>query len=100
MNKTDIVKMVARRAGVSEDTALRVIDGVTSVIELSVACGEEVWLRGFGRFKPQDIPAQRRPVPVERGTRKTVVIDIPARRTLAFVPAQSLKERIRDRVGE
>lgn len=50
MKKTEFVKEVAQRAGVSVSEATKVVDSAIAVITESVKNGEAVGITGFGTF--------------------------------------------------
>lgn len=52
MNKTDLVKSVALRAGCAEVTARQMVDILLEVVQEELSNGNEIVLRGFGTFKP------------------------------------------------
>ena len=51
LTKADIVKAVAREAGVPQEVALNVCNTLMSAISTSLEHGESVVLRGFGTFR-------------------------------------------------
>jgi DNA-binding protein HU-beta len=89
VNKTDIVKAVANETGKSEASIERVLDSLVNVIVVSVSAGESVTLRGFGKFEAR----QRRPL-VRKNPRTGEQHNIPERRSVAFVPAKYLRQRL------
>lgn len=70
-----------------------VIDAVVvdtlEVVGLTLAAGEEVNLRGFGRFDPRD----RKPV-TRLNPATGEPIQVPAKRSVGFVPSPVLKNRL------
>jgi len=51
MNKTEFVRAVAEKAGVTKKEAAKVVDAVLAVIEETLKKGEEIRFVGFGSFK-------------------------------------------------
>lgn len=50
MNKAELIRSVATASGVSYEVALKMIDAFQSAIESSLIHGDEVSIRGFGKF--------------------------------------------------
>lgn len=120
MNKTDLVVAVTNRgsiakvladhgvdlvtgAGSEVETIIRgdaterlakeIVDAVVSdtidTIALMLAAGEQVNIRRFGRFDPRD----RKPV-TRLNPATGEPIHVPAKRSVGFVPSQTLKDRL------
>ena len=51
MQKTDFIKAVAERTGVSQKETKQVVDAALDVITESLKKGEKVTLTGFGTFE-------------------------------------------------
>lgn len=94
MNRTDIIKMVANRESVPQTRVAQVVDALMDVIELTVSMGEEVQIKGFGRFYLQQRRPRSQPVPVQRGVKTTRVVEIAERNTIAFAPSRALRARL------
>lgn len=89
MNRTDIVRAVANKAGVPVYVVDKVTTELLEVIGLCLAAGEEVNLRQFGKFEPRDRRA------VTRKNPKTGEdIHVPAKTGVGFVPSPVLKARL------
>lgn len=89
MNRTDVVKAVANREHVSAAEAERILNAALDIIGLSLACGEEVNIRGFGKFEPR-----HRNAVVRRNPRTGVEHKVPEKRSVGFVPSPNLKDRL------
>ena len=89
MNKGEIVKAVARRKGITISTAHDVVEDFFDVAKTSLAVGEEVTVRGFGRFELRDRP----PVTL-KNPRTGDPILVPPRQTVVFLPSMTLKARL------
>ena len=50
MNKQDLIEIVAKEAGVSKNTASKVINSYHKSIQMAMAQGDKVSLPGFGTF--------------------------------------------------
>jgi nucleoid DNA-binding protein len=89
VNKSDLVRMAAKRTSVTVPVADDVISAFLDLLALTLSTEEEVSIRGFGKFEPRIRP----PVTLKRPTDGTP-IPVEARRTAVFLPAVSLKERL------
>lgn len=89
MNKSDLVKMAARKSSVTIPVADDVISAFLELVILNLSTETGVSIRGFGRFEPRTRP----PVKLKRPT-DGEPIDVEARRTAVFLPSTSLKERL------
>ena len=58
MTKADLVKSIAKKAGLTNAQATAALDATTEVIVETLNSGEEVTLKGFGVFKVQHRPAR------------------------------------------
>ena len=86
MQKTDFVKSVAERAGVSQKEAKLVVDAALDIITETLKAGEKVTLTGFGSFTPR-----RRNARTGRNPRTGAALEIPAHTTVLFRPGKQLK---------
>lgn len=89
MNKTDLVKAVANDTGRSEALVEQVMDSLLKVITVGLSAGEPVTLRRFGRFEERI----RKPV-MRRNPRTGEEHKVPKRRTVAFIPGETLRARL------
>lgn len=89
MRRSDLVRAAARKSKVKIEVAQDVIDAFFDAVTLSLMVDEEVKLRGFGKFETRERKATKIYSPRGDGE-----IDVPARRTVAFLPATPLKERL------
>ena len=58
MNKTDLVKVVAEKAEVSQAQAKVAVEAVVAAVKDALAKGEAVQLVGFGTFAVVEKPAR------------------------------------------
>lgn len=58
-------------------------------VAASVACGEPVSIRKFGKFEPR-----RRSEVTRRNPKTGIEIHVPSKNSVAFLPAPALKERL------
>lgn len=92
MNRTDLIHAVANKDGLEADFVGRVIDSALEVIRLSLSVGEEVSLRGFGRFELKDMSPT-----VRRAPKSGQLVQVPARTSVRFIPAQGWRGYLNDR---
>lgn len=90
MQKTDFIKAVAERTGVSQKETKIVIDAALDVIAETLAKGEKVTLTGFGTFEVRDRQAREGVNPQTREK-----IHIPATKTPGFSASSTLKESVK-----
>ena len=85
MNKDDIVKAVAVKAGVTQMTSKTVINSIVSCIIDALLADDKVFLRGFGTFtmKERDARIGRNPATGES-------IDITSSKTIKFKMTKGL----------
>jgi DNA-binding protein HU-beta len=95
MNKTELISEVARRTGLSQAAARRVVEALFStapregIIAGAVAGGDRVTITGFGTFE-----RRRRQKRTGRNPKTGDEIQIPAGHYPAFSAGKSLKDRI------
>lgn len=90
MQKTDFVKSVAERAGVSQKEAKRVVDAALDIITDTLKQGEKVTLTGFGTF---EVRQRQEREGVNPQTRQK--IKIAATKTPGFSASSTLKEAVK-----
>src|SRR5262245_835661 len=59
LHKTELIKQMARQAGVSQAVARRSLNAALATIEESLAAGERIILPGFGTFYTRRWPGGR-----------------------------------------
>jgi DNA-binding protein HU-beta len=90
MQKTDFVKSVAERAGVSQKEAKQVVDSALDIITETLKQGEKVTLTGFGTF---EVRQRQEREGVNPQTRQK--IKIAATKTPGFSASSTLKEAVK-----
>ena len=92
MNRTDVVKSVANRTGVSMAVVEQVLRGFIDVTKLSLTAEEEVSLRGFGRFvlRTKKAREQVNPATGER-------MQVPEVKVVVFLPSKIFKRKLNGR---
>lgn len=89
MNRSELVRLVARQTRVELNVVEEVVDNLLELVALTLAVDEEIALRGFGKFRP----AKRGPT-VLKNPKSGEPIEVGPRRTATFVPSTLLKERL------
>jgi DNA-binding protein HU-beta len=90
MQKTDFIKAVAERTGISQKETRQVIDAALDVIAEQLKKGEKVTLTGFGTFEVRHRQAREGVNPQTRQK-----ITIAATRTPGFSASSTLKESVK-----
>lgn len=91
MQKTEFIKAVAEKAGVSAAETKQVVDAALEVITGQLAQGDKVTLTGFGTFEVRSRQAREGVNPQTRDK-----IQIPATKTPGFSASTTLKEAVRN----
>jgi len=90
MTKSDLIKVVAQRAKLTNKTARDTILAVFDVIEENLKKGEKVVVTGFGTFD-----VRKRAAREGRNPQTGEKIMIPAMRTPTFTAGKTLKRKVR-----
>ncbi|MDR2772936.1 MAG: integration host factor subunit beta [Elusimicrobiota bacterium] len=90
MKKPDVIKLTARRAGITQEKADATVKALIKVIQASLRKGEVVSFRGLGSFKIKTHKAK-----VGRNIKTGASIPIPSGTKVSFKPASSLKKTIK-----
>jgi DNA-binding protein HU-beta len=88
LNKTQLVREL-RLNGMSKPDAKEAVETIISSISRSLAAGERVTIRNFGKFEPRRHKAATRVNPLTGDAHS-----IPEKRSVGFVPAPALKVRL------
>ena len=89
MNKTELVAVVAEKAGLTKKDAERVVNATVDTVVESMKKGEKVQLSGFGIFEVKTREAR-----VGRNPRTKETIQIPASRQPIFKASKTLKDAV------
>ncbi|MGA1875307.1 MAG: integration host factor subunit alpha [bacterium] len=89
MTKEDIVKKVWTEGNFTNRQAREIVETVLSTIKHVLARGEEVELRGFGKFV-----VRQKNTRVGRNPRTGQEAEISARRVVTFKPSKILRDQI------
>jgi DNA-binding protein HU-beta len=87
VNKSDLIKSIADEHGLKLTEATRLVDAVFDTITDNLRRGEQVAISGFGTFMTKSRAARDGRNPASGAT-----IKIPARTSMAFKPAQAMKD--------
>jgi DNA-binding protein HU-beta len=93
MTKADIVAGIADETGLERAEALRAVEAFMNAIKLSLANGQNVYLRGFGSFIVKE-RAQK----TGRNISKNTTIIIPAHNIPSFKPSKTFVEEVKNKV--
>lgn len=89
MNRTELVKAVAEKSGLSQKQTAAVVENVFSTIVDTVAAGESVAILGFGTFEKK-----HRGVRVGRNPATGEAMEFAASDTPAFKAGKAFKEKV------
>ncbi len=89
MKKSDLVDAIAEKAHLNKANAQTIVEDVFDLISAGLAKGEDIDLRGFGRFSVRESAAR-----AGRNPQTGETIQIPARKNPSFKPGKELKERV------
>ncbi len=90
MNKTKLVDLVAKKAGLTKKEAKAAVDAFISAVKEALSKGERVRLIGFGTFEVRQRNARKG---INPRTKKTITI--PARKVPVFKPSSELKKIVK-----
>jgi DNA-binding protein HU-beta len=93
MTKADIVAGIAEETGLEKAEALRAVESFMNAIKVSMANGQNVYLRGFGSFIVKE-RAQK----TGRNISKNETIIIPAHNVPSFKPSKTFVEEVKSKV--
>lgn len=84
MSKTELVAAVAGATGTSKAAVEELLTATLQVIREETAAGRTIRLPGFGQFAVKERAAR-----TARNPQTGVLIDVPARKVLAFKPSKT-----------
>jgi len=93
MTKADIVAGIADETGLERAEALRAVEAFMNAIKVSLASGQNVYLRGFGSFIVKE-RAQK----TGRNISENTTIIIPAHNIPSFKPSKTFVEEVKNKV--
>ncbi|MGN0812373.1 MAG: HU family DNA-binding protein [Candidatus Coproplasma sp.] len=89
MNKTELVKVVAEKADLTQAVAADAVNAMVDAIVEKLVEGDEVAILGFGSFKVADRPAR-----TARNPQTGETVEVPASKAVTFKVSKSLKEKL------
>ena len=89
MNKSELVKAIAKKAEVTNANAQAVLEAFVDAVKDSLKKGDKIQLIGFGSFATVKREARKG---VNPQTKKA--IKIPAKKVAKFVPGKELKDLV------
>lgn len=91
MTKADLVEAVHTKVGFSKKESADIVEMVFDTMKQTLESGQKIKISGFGNFEVRDKRSR-----VGRNPQTGDVIEISARRVLAFKPSQVLKLALND----
>lgn len=89
MNKTELIALAAKEAGVSKKDAALVIEAALNGITNSMINGEKVQLIGFGTFETRERAAR-----TGKNPQTGAAVNIPACKVPGFKAGKALKDAV------
>ncbi len=89
MNKKELAKAIATKAGLSQKQAGAALDAIIASIEDTVASGDKLALLGFGTFEAKKAAAKK-----ARNPRTGETVAVPAKTVPAFKAGKAFKEKV------
>lgn len=90
MTKRDLASELANRQGIKIDKALACIDSLMDAAIQALLEGENIYLRGFGTLRLVNRKAK-----TARNIKEGTIVEVPAHKTIKFVPCPGLKEAVK-----
>ncbi len=90
MTKAELVAEIAKQAGITKKEADAALKAAVAAISEALKKGERIAIPGLGIFSVKERAARK-----GRNPRTGEVIEIPARKVVAFKPAKDLRESIK-----
>lgn len=89
MNKSELVKSIADKSGLTESQATQALNSLTETISETLVKGVEITLVGFGTFK-----VTQRQAKTGRNPATGETIQIPAKKAPIFKAGKALKDAV------
>ena len=89
MTKSELIRDVAKRAGVTQGDATRVVNATVKSMVSELSSGNKVVLTGFGTFS-----SSKRGGKVGRNIKTGKAVEIPPAMVVRFRPGEALKRGI------
>lgn len=85
MNKTDLVKAVAEKAGLTNAESKKALEAAIETVKEALAAGDTITVIGFGTLSAPERPARKGFNPLTKQP-----IDIAAKKVVKFKPSATL----------
>lgn len=92
MNKTEMIKEIAERTGVSKKDAEAVVHAFTDVVTEVMAAGDKITLVGFGTFESVEVAEKTGTIML--GDRKGETYVVPQHKSPRFKASKNLKNSL------
>ncbi|WP_130472294.1 HU family DNA-binding protein [Candidatus Magnetaquicoccus inordinatus] len=89
MNKSELVALMAKEAGITQDQAGKAMGALVGAIQGSLASGNDVTLIGFGTFSVVERKAR-----TGRNPRTGEAVQLPAKKSPQFKAGKVLREAV------
>ena len=89
MNKTELVKVVAEKADLTQAVAADAVNAMVDAIVEKLAEGDEVAILGFGSFKVAERSAR-----TARNPQTGEMVEVPESKAVSFKVSKALKEKL------
>ncbi len=94
MRKADLINQISLKTGIPKVDVLVTLENLFKTIKLTLADGENIYIRGFGSFI-----TKKRASKIGRNIRKNIAVNIPETRIPAFKPSKEFVQEIKDSVS-
>ena len=95
MRKADLIDQVSEKTGISKVDVLITVEQTLLAIQVNLAKGESVFIRGFGTFSPK-----KRAAKLGRNIKKGEPVLIPAHSIPHFKPGREFKQLLKRLASE
>ena len=89
MKKGDVIKKIAKAAGLTQGDTNKVVKALVKVIQESLKQGETVSFSGLGAFKSKDRKGR-----MGRNPKTNELVPVPAGKKVSFKPTTTLRKLI------
>ena len=89
MNKSDLIEVLSKRAGLTSKRAMEVVDLIFDTMRVELQKGDRIEIRGFGSLINREYKAY-----VGRNPKTKEKIEVPPKRLPYFKVGKELRQRI------
>lgn len=90
MRKADLINKISEKTGIPKVDVLVALESMFKEIKLTLAEGENIYIRGFGSFI-----VKKRAAKIGRNIKKNVAVEIPEHFIPAFKPSREFVQEIK-----